>query len=322
MITVKGLTKYYGGLRALHDVSFSVGKNEVVGLLGPNGAGKSTALRIISGFVGPSSGSVRIADHDLGRSPLQARAALGYMPETAPLYPEMRVAEYLAFRAALKRVPRREREPAVARAMNLTQSSDVRGRLIGQLSKGLRQRVALADALVSNPPLLILDEPTSSLDPNQIRETRELIRDLGKDHAVLVSTHILSEVEAVCDRAIVIHRGEVAAQGSVAELRALRTANRAEVRLREDAGKAVVELLQVTGVRGAAPRGPGRVELEFADGSAPEEVLERAVARLVEKGFKVRHAALAQASLDEVFALLTRDEPDAEREKPDARGPS
>ena len=211
VISVQHLVKRYGSKVAVDDLSFEVDKGEIVGFLGPNGAGKSTTLRIIAGFLGATSGTVRVAGHDIDKESFQAREKLGYMPEAVPLYPEMRVAEYLRFRAELKRVSSSQRQTAIWDAMGKANVRDVANVLIGHLSKGYRQRVGLADALVSQPPLLVLDEPTAGLDPNQIREVREVIRDLRKDHTVLLSTHILSEVEASCTRVVVIARGKLVA---------------------------------------------------------------------------------------------------------------
>src|SRR6185312_4348419 len=180
---------------------------------GPNGAGKSTPLRILAGFLGPTAGTVVMGGHDVTTDSLAARGRVGYMPEAAPLYPEMRVAEYMQFRAELKRVPRAERRAAGDDAMGRAGVLDVAHRRIGHLSKGYRQRVALADALVGRPPILLLDEPTAGLDPNQIREVRGLVRDLGRDHAVLLSTHILGEAEACATRILVLHHGKVVASG-------------------------------------------------------------------------------------------------------------
>jgi len=175
-------------------------------------------LRVLVGFVGATGGRVRVAGHDVSAEPLRARLALGYLPETSPLYPELRVREYLAFRAHLKQVPRTKRRSAVDRALELSATREVADTLILHLSRGYRQRVGLADALLASPPLLILDEPTAGLDPNQIREVRSLIRQLGHQHTILLSTHILSEVESTCERAIVIDRGRVVAEGTLEEL--------------------------------------------------------------------------------------------------------
>src|SRR5450755_2704939 len=215
MIDVAHLTKRYGArstFAAVDDVSFRVAKGEIVGFLGPNGAGKSTTLRILSGFLGMTSGTVKIAGHDIADDTFEARKRIGYMPEAVPLYSEMRVVEYLMFRAELKRVARRDRRAFVDDAMAKAKVLDVATQLIGKLSKGYRQRVGLADALVARPPILILDEPTAGLDPNQIREVRSLICELGREHAVLLSTHILTEAEATCDRALVISKGSLVAQ--------------------------------------------------------------------------------------------------------------
>jgi ABC-2 type transport system ATP-binding protein len=320
MIEVEQLTKDYGTVVAVRDVSFSVGKGEVVGFLGPNGAGKSTTLRIIAGFLGMSAGRVRINGFDIVEQSLEARRCIGYMPEAAPLYTEMRVGEYLRFRAALKRVPRRERAAAVDRAMRLARVSEMVDTLILHLSKGYRQRVGLADALVSSPPLLILDEPTAGLDPNQIREVRKVIRELGESHTILLSTHILSEVETTCDRALVIDRGQMIAQGSIDELRARRRADSALLVLRDPQSRATPLLEGIDGVRKVRPAEASaatgskgdelvRIELIFSDTvEHPGDVLERAVAALASAGIGVREAAPAKTSLEDVFAELTRGE--------------
>ena len=206
MIVVNALSRRYGSRLAVNDVSFSVAQGEIVGFLGPNGAGKTTTLRMLTGYLAPTAGDVQIDGIDAVRDSIAARARLGYMPEGVPLYREMRVQEYLRFRGALKKVD--GIGDAVDRCLELAGVADARRRIIGQLSKGYRQRVGLADALLADPPILILDEPTSGLDPNQVRQFRELIRGFGGKKTVLLSTHILSEVEAVCDRVIIIRRGE------------------------------------------------------------------------------------------------------------------
>lgn len=314
MIEVEHLTKDYGTVVAVRDVSFSVGRGEVVGFLGPNGAGKSTTLRIISGFLGMTAGRVRIDGKDILEQSLEARRSIGYMPEAAPLYTEMRVGEYLRFRAALKRVPRRERAKAVDRAMRLARVTDMVDTLILHLSKGYRQRVGLADALVSSPPLLILDEPTAGLDPNQIREVRKVVRELGESHTILLSTHILSEVETTCDRALVIDRGRLIAEGTIEELRAMRRADSARLVLRDPERRAVPLLEVVEGVFKAHADAPGpdglvQVELTFRPEIAqPGDVLESALSVLVGAGIGVREATPTKPTLEEVFAALTRGE--------------
>ncbi len=219
MIHVHRLTKYYGDYVAIRDVSFDVQAGQVVGFLGPNGAGKSTTMRILAGYLTASSGRATIAGLDVFWDPVAVRRKIGYLPESCPLYPEMRVTEYLTYRGGIKGLHGRLCRLAVERIVERCWLSDVRRQLIGTLSKGFRQRVGLADAILHDPPVLILDEPTAGLDPGQIRETRGLIRDLAQQHTVLLSTHILSEVEMTCDRAIIIHRGQVAASGRLDELR-------------------------------------------------------------------------------------------------------
>jgi ABC-2 type transport system ATP-binding protein len=206
MIEVEALTRRYGSRLAVNDVSFRVERGEIVGFLGPNGAGKTTTLRMLTGYLAPTSGAVRIDGIDAIRSSIEARARLGYMPEGVPLYREMRVDEYLRHRAALKAVD--GIAEAVDRSLERAGVADARRRIIGQLSKGYRQRVGLAESLLADPPILILDEPTSGLDPNQVRQFRDLVRSFARKKTVLLSTHILSEVEAVCDRVIIIREGE------------------------------------------------------------------------------------------------------------------
>ena len=206
MIEVQGLTRRYGSRLAVNEVTFRVETGQIVGFLGPNGAGKTTTLRMLTGFLAPTAGRIQIDGIDALQHSMEARGRLGYMPEGVPLYREMRVFEYLRYRAKLKRLE--QPKAAVDRALELASVADAARRIIGQLSKGYRQRVGLADALLADPSILILDEPTSGLDPNQVRQFRELIRSFAGAKTVLLSTHILSEVEAVCDRVIIIREGE------------------------------------------------------------------------------------------------------------------
>jgi ABC-2 type transport system ATP-binding protein len=219
MIDVQHLTKKYsGGVTAVEDVSFSVASGEVVGFLGPNGAGKSTTMRILAGFLSPTGGAVKVNGLDVVRNGLEVRQRLGYLPETCPLYLDMRVREYLRYRFDLKGMSHRHRRAGVERAMERCGLEDVQNRMIGQLSKGFRQRVGIADALVHNPDLLILDEPTIGLDPNQIVQIRNLIRELSVSHTILISSHILSEIEATCGRVIVLHEGKIIESCPLGEL--------------------------------------------------------------------------------------------------------
>ncbi len=225
MISVRGITKTYGAAGrggdgpALDDVSFEVERAEIVGLLGPNGAGKTTLMRILSCFLTPTKGTALLAGLSISEDTRAVRRALGYLPEAVPLPPEMRVNEYLGFRAALKGVARDKRRAAVDDAIGIAGLGERRTQIIGTLSRGYRQRVGLADALLARPPILILDEPTVGLDPNQIRETHALIRELGRDRAVLLSTHILPDVEALASRVVILDRGRVKAAGTPAALR-------------------------------------------------------------------------------------------------------
>jgi ABC-2 type transport system ATP-binding protein len=209
MIQVENLSKYFGPITAVDDISFQVARGEIVGFLGPNGAGKSTTLRILTSYLPATRGIARVAGHDVMTESMQVRTQIGYLPQSVPIYPEMRVEEYLQFRAKLKSVDRSVRVRRIEYCLERCRIREVRRRLVGTLSNGYRQRVGLADALLGDPPLLILDEPTAGLDPLQIRETLATIRELAGSHTVLLSTHILSEVEAVCERVIIISRGKI-----------------------------------------------------------------------------------------------------------------
>jgi ABC-2 type transport system ATP-binding protein len=311
VISVSRLTKRYGELVAVSDLSFEVGKGEVVGFLGPNGAGKSTTLRIIAGFLGQTSGKVEVCGHDVALDSIEARRSIGYMPEAVPLYPEMRVIEYLTFRAELKNVERAKRGKAIDAAMEKAGVADRATSLIGKLSKGYRQRVGLADALVASPPLLILDEPTAGLDPNQIRDVRKLLRELGKEHTVVLSTHILSEVESSCTRAIVIAKGKLVAQGTIQEVRRLRRSPALTVVVRGDAVKAeqtlnALEIFSKIAVE--SEEDVATLRCVWKKRADALENTERTVAALVNAGLAVRSVAPEQSTLEDVFAELTSEE--------------
>ena len=310
MIEVDKLCVSYGAFRAVDGVSFSVAPGEIVGFLGPNGAGKSTTLRVLAGFLGATSGRVKIAGIDVAEDSQGARAKLGYMPEMSPLYPEMRVGEYLRFRAELKKVPRAARREAVRSAMRDARVDDFEDVMIGHLSKGYRQRVGLADALVARPPLLILDEPTAGLDPNQIREVRALIQKLGKERTVLLSTHILSEVEATCSRAVVIHRGRLVAEGSIEEVRAMRRPGGVRFVVRGDGARAAALLGKAPGAKRARVSageedGTAAIDVDLAAGADAGRLAEEGVAALVGASIGVREVSVNKPSLEQVFAALT-----------------
>jgi ABC-2 type transport system ATP-binding protein len=310
MIKVDRLTKHYGSTVAVDAISFEFERGEIVGFLGPNGAGKTSTMRMLTGFIPATSGAARVAGHDVSDDSLNARRCIGYMPEGVPLYPEMRVREYLEFRARIKTVPPRERARRVDYVMDRCGLTDVQRKLIGSLSKGSRQRVGLAEAFVHDPPVLILDEPTIGLDPNQIRQARALIRDLGRDHTVLLSTHILPEVEMVCDRVIIIHRGRLAFQGRVADIAHPAGGAKVVVEMRapvEDGLATLRGLPGVLDVRCGRSEPVARFELTVqADVDAREEISRRAASN----GWALLELRREAASLEDIFVHLTAQEED------------
>ncbi len=249
MIEIKNLVKYYGENKAVDDVSFTVDAGEVLGFLGPNGAGKSTTMNILTGFISATSGTVKINGYDILEEPEKARSHIGYLPEQPPLYKDMTVLEYLRFVADLKNVPKKEQMPMLARIMALVKITDVRKRLIDNLSKGYRQRVGIAQALVGDPEVIVLDEPTVGLDPKQIKDIRSMIRSLGKQHTVILSSHILSEVAATCDRVIIIDEGRIVAGGSASNLgNAIDGISRVEVIVSGNNDRAMQILREIDGI--------------------------------------------------------------------------
>jgi gliding motility-associated transport system ATP-binding protein len=308
MIEVEHLTKRFPTQVAVSDVSFQVSPGEIVGFLGPNGAGKTTAMRMLTGFLPPTAGTARIAGFDVVERSEEARACLGYLPESAALYPEMRVREYLAYRARLEGVRGPDVRSRVDEAIASCLLEEVAGRKVENLSRGYRQRTALAGALVHKPAVLILDEPTVGLDPAQIIRIRETIRRLGRERAVLLSTHILPEVDAVCDRVLIIDRGRIVAEGTAAELRT-RLAGTPVVRATfggtVGAREALAALPGVTAVSEEAGDGETRVRLECEAGAdLREDVFRAAVAR----GWILRELLRESLSLEDVFVRLTRHE--------------
>lgn len=218
MITIENLTKYYGKNRAVNNISFTINDNEILGFLGPNGAGKSTTMNMISGYLPMTSGKVTIYGSDISKEPVKAKKNIGYLPEIPPVYPDMRVREYLSFCAGLKRIPITKKSSEISRVMDLLKITDVKDKLIKNLSKGYKQRVGFAQALLGDPKFLILDEPTVGLDPKQVTEVRSIITDLKKEHSVIFSSHILSEVSAVCDRVVIINKGDIKAIDTIENL--------------------------------------------------------------------------------------------------------
>jgi ABC-2 type transport system ATP-binding protein len=306
MIKVENLTKRYAGNTAIKDLSFEVGQGEIMGFLGPNGAGKTTTMRILASFMPPTSGRASVAGFDIFEQSLQARAHLGYMPENVPLYNDMRVTEYLDYRAALKGVPHRRVAERVGDVKELCGLKEVEKKIIGTLSKGYRQRVGLADALLHEPDLLILDEPTIGLDPNQIRQVRELIKNLGKQHTILLSTHILPEVEMTCSRVIIIHKGRIEACDTPENLLGqIRQAGGVLVEANTGNDNGAEELKKISGVRDVTMDGDGDwkvFSLRVESGvDVREEVFQLAAARR----WSVRELTQRRATLEDVFVELT-----------------
>ena len=306
MIKVENLTKRYAGVTAIHDLSFEVEKGEIVGFLGPNGAGKSTTMRILSSYMPATSGRASIAGFDVFNESMQARQHLGYMPENVPLYTDMRVTEYLNYRATLKEITGARQRERVGDVKELCALKDVENRIIGTLSKGYRQRVGLADALLHSPDLLILDEPTIGLDPNQIRQVRDLIRNLGKHHTILLSTHILPEVEMTCSRVVIINRGKIEASDTPENLvNAMRAAGgiRLEAKVGKDNG--VMEIGKLAGVKEVtveSEEGWSVFTLRTDSRTDPREELWRLA---TDRHWTVRELSRRRATLEDVFVELT-----------------
>ena len=310
MIKVEQLTKYYGQVKAVDSIDFEVAKGEIVGFLGPNGAGKSTTMKILAGFLPATSGHAEVAGRNVFSESLRAREHIGYLPENVPLYPDMRVHEYLRYRAALKGVPGRRMNERIGDVLDLCGLGDVEQKIIGRLSKGYRQRVGLADAMVHEPDLLILDEPTIGLDPNQIRLVRDLIRNLKRHHTILLSTHILSEVEMLCSRVIIINKGRIEALDSPQNLRArLGVAGQIFLEARvSDAKSAAAGIRRIAGVDSVSARADGAwtiFTVQPAPGADPREAL---YGHAVTEKWPLRELSRSAASLEQVFAEVTHAE--------------
>lgn len=305
MIEVSALSKSYRERPAISGVTFSVKQGEILGFLGPNGAGKSTTMKILAGLLSPDSGKAEVGKIDVRAEPLRAKALIGYLPETPPVYLGMEVGDYLDFAAALHRVPRDQRRAAVDRALESCDLGSVRTRIIGHLSKGFRQRVGLAQAIVHRPPVLILDEPTVGLDPKQIIEIRNLIRGFAGVHTVILSTHILSEVKATCDRVVVIDRGRVVAEDTLEGISArTATEQRVTALVAKNPESALAKLRELSGVTGARlqPANEGfRIELDCERGRDPRaEIAETLVAAKL----GLLELQLVRASLEDAFVKL------------------
>ncbi|UCH52375.1 MAG: ATP-binding cassette domain-containing protein [Pseudomonadota bacterium] len=300
LVEVSHLARAYGDLQAVKDVSFSIRKGEVLGFLGPNGAGKTTTMQILSGNLAPSAGSVTIAGHDLLEEPRAAKSKIGYLPEQPPLYRELTVDEYLDYCAALNRIPRGERKAAVDKAKERCGLREVGRRLIGNLSKGFQQRVGLAQAIIHLPPLVILDEPTVGLDPIQIREIRALIRELGREHGVILSTHILPEVQATCDRVQIIHQGELVLNESIGNLE--RHMKGASLTVAFRTPPDVEALKAIAGVSAVKPEQAGRFLLLHDADNNPTDAIMRLAG---ERNWGLYEIRPGRVSLEQLFVEKT-----------------
>lgn len=309
MIEVSGLSKRFGSVQALKDISFQVGKGQIVGFLGANGAGKTTTMDIMCGCIGADTGSVKIGGFDVTEQPLDAKRRLGYLPDVAPLHTEMRVEDFITYSARLHQVPKTKLRARVAETMDRLDLGDVRGRLVGNLSKGFRQRVALAQAIVHDPDVLVLDEPTEGLDPKQIAQIRDMIRGLAGQHTIILSSHILSEVQNTCDHIIIIHNGAVVQQGSYDQLlQHMQSGRIYRIRVAKDAQRLASTLVASGGVIAPRAVGEGDQEVEFglAKG-AGDGVLDEVARKVIDGGFGLRELALKTKTLEEVFFQLTKN---------------
>ena len=324
MIEVVNVTKRYGRQTAVDGVSFTVRKGEILGFLGPNGAGKTTTMRILTCYLPPTEGTARVAGFDVFEQPLEVKRRVGYIPETPPLYIDMDVRTYLDFAAKIKGVPKRQRQARIDEAMEKCRVADVRDKLIGKLSKGYRQRVGLAQAILANPDVLIMDEPTAGLDPKQIIETRELIKSLGGEHTIVLSTHILPEVSMTCGRVVIINKGRVVAEDTPENLmHRLRGAAALKLLARGDALAIEAALQRVPGVikvvAHAGDAGLADFQVEAAAGVDVRAELARAV---IQGGYDLLELHQMGMSLEEIFLhLTTTDTADAPHEAPAASAP-
>jgi ABC-2 type transport system ATP-binding protein len=314
VIEVQHLTKRYGGVTAVSDVSFRVEKGEILGFLGPNGAGKTTTMRILTGYIPATDGTATVAGFDVFNQAIDAKRRTGYLPETPPLYPDMTVREYLQFVSKIKGVPAKERKGRVEQVMKKTFVADMANRACGKLSKGYRQRVGLAQAIIHNPDVLILDEPTAGLDPKQINETRKLIKELAGDHTIVLSTHILPEVSQTCQRVVIINKGKVVAVDTPDNLtERLRGAATLFVQVEGDESAASTTLSHVAGVTRVTPSGARERVVSFeVDSEKGRDVRRELAQAVVGSGLGLLELRPMRMSLEEIFLSLTTEETPAE----------
>ncbi|HMB24302.1 MAG: ABC transporter ATP-binding protein [Chloroflexota bacterium] len=303
MIQVNGLTKDYGARRAIDNLTFDAEQGEIVGFLGPNGAGKTTTMRILTGYMPPTDGTATVAGYDILEESLEVRRRVGYLPETVPLYNDMTALEYLKFMAELRRIP--EAEERAYETLEQVNLKDRANSFIGTFSKGMRQRIGLAQALIHRPEVLILDEPTIGLDPAQVVEVRNVIREIGKDRTVLLSTHILSEAQQICDRVLIINKGKIVTEDTPENLQSrLVGAQRVIVRVRGDSDGLDDKISKVKGVRTVESKTDGSVEFEFGAGEDSRPQVAKAI---IQAGYELLEMRAVGLSLEEIFLELTRD---------------
>ena len=309
MIEVNNLTKYYGDYPAIEGISFTVNKGEILGFLGPNAAGKTTTMRILTGFMPPTSGSAKVAGFDVVDNSLEARKRIGYLPETVPLYTEMTVEDYLDFLGNIRGMDKGWRKRRIEEVIDIVRLHEYRSSLIGKLSKGFRQRVGIAQAILHEPDVLIMDEPTIGIDPIQVVETRSLIKGLGGEHTVILSTHILPEVSMVCDRVIIIHEGQVVAIDTPENLsERLRGTERIELDIRGPVAQVMSTLRNVSGVREVTRTGEGDVASYYIESNTGAEVAEEIASLVIKQGWGLLRLQPIHMSLEEIFLRLTEPE--------------
>ncbi len=304
VIEVNNLCKNYGERKAIQDINFKISAGDVVGLLGPNGAGKSTTMKIITGFMAPTSGMAKVCGFDVFENPFEVKKRIGYLPEAPPVYLDMNVGDYLNFVADLKLVDSAKKKAFVEKALQKTQLTDVKNRLIKNLSKGFRQRVGIAQALVSDPEVLVLDEPTVGLDPKQVAEVRDLIKELKGQHTIILSTHILPEVQATCNRVIIIHQGRIVAEDSIDNIEKL---NQGLVTVYVKTKKEMTiatDLRNLTGVETVEVTGATSFKIQVKD----EDILDNVASHIIKSGAGLRELTPAKENLEDVFLKLTYGE--------------
>ena len=303
MIQVNGLTKDYGARRAIANLTFDAEQGEIVGFLGPNGAGKTTTMRILTGYMPPTEETATVAGYDVVEESLEVRKRVGYLPETVPLYTDMTALDYLKFMADLRHIPNsRERAYETLERVNLSDRADG---YIGNFSKGMRQRMGLAQALIHRPEVLILDEPTIGLDPAQVVEMRSVIREIGKDRTVLLSTHILPEAQQICDRVLIINKGSIVAEDTPENLQSrLVGSQRVILRVRGDSDGLTARIAKIKGVRDVEAKSDGSIEFEFAAG---QDIRPQVAKAVIQGGYDLLEMSPIGLSLEEIFLELTRD---------------